>query len=157
MGRVFRWVKDLWLGKRFMGVNVERAMAVIATGTTPIFTISGGRVLVTEVIGLITVVFQGIAITVKLRAAPTAGTGTDLCAARDIQSYALGDMLGITGIPTDALEPPTSSGCIVGQTVPVILQTGTLNIVAVTAGNTGQVRWTMKYQPIDDGAVVVAA
>jgi hypothetical protein len=158
MGRIIRWIKDIWLGKRYLGQNVERATAVIANGTTALFTITGGRVLVTEIIGLITVVFQGIAITVKLRAVPGGGaTAVDLCAARDIQSYAAGDLLDITGIPTDQIEPPTSAGAIVGQTVPVICQTGSISVVAVTAGNTGQVRWTLKYQPIDDSAVVVAA
>lgn len=159
MGVMFRWLKDLWLGERALGRTVERATAVIANGTTPIFTVAGGRVLVTSVIGQVTIVFQGIIITVSLSAVPTQGTTRAICAGTDIQSFALGDLVSITGVPTDALIPAAgvSSGTIPGQTMGVVVKAGTINVVAVTAGNTGSMRWTLKYIAIDAGSTVVPA
>lgn len=159
MGAMFRWLKDLWLGERALGRTVERATAVIANGNTNIFTVAGGRVLVTQIVGEVTIVFQGIALTVRLQSVPTAGTTRDICLGTDIQSFAVGDLVGITGIPTDALIPAAgvSSGTIPAQTQSVVVKSGVIRIVAATAGNTGSMRWTLKYVALDAGATVVPA
>ena len=153
MGAIFRWIRELWLGRKLLGQTVERATAVIAIGTAPLFTVSGGRIVVTQILGEITVVMQAIATTLRLQADPTLGTTRNLCADLDVNAYAAGDLLGITGINTDAMQPPATGGALEAQTMGVIVQEGTIDLVA-GANNTGSVKWTLKYIPLDDGATV---
>ena len=156
MGAIFRWIRDLWLGRRQLGMTVERATAVLTAATVPIFTISGGRIKVTQIIGEITTVMENIAILVRLQANPTSGTTRNLCANLDIDTYAEGDLLGITGVNTDAMLPPATSGVVEAQTMGVIVQEGTIDIISAAAP-TGSIKWTLKYIPLDEGASVAAA
>lgn len=153
------WVKQLkeiWQGKRALGQTTERAAALPVTGS--LFTVSGGRVLVTSILGEITAALDGNATSSKLVATPTVGTPRDMCAATDIASYALGDELGISGLNTDDLAPPATSSSIEGQTVPVLVKAGTIGLNVAAGGQvTGRVRWTIKWIPYDPGASVQAA
>lgn len=151
----FRWLKELWEGKKFLGPQVERATAVIANGTNNIFAVAGGRILVTSLVGQITIVMQGIATLLRLRAVPTTGTARDMCANLDVNAYAVGDILGITGVNTDAMVPPVSSSSIEGQTLPVLVNIGNIALIASIA-NTGSVRWTLNYLRLDAAASVTA-
>ena len=156
MGAWFRWLKDLWLGKRQLGQTTERATAVLTAATVPIFTISGGRIKVTQIIGEITTAIQVLATNVSLSAIPTVGTARALCVPTNISGYALGDLLGIDGINTSALLPPVSSGVVEAQTMGVIVQEGVINVISNSAP-TGSIKWTLKWVPIDEGAAVAAA
>lgn len=156
MGAVFRWIRELWLGRRALGQTTERATAVITAVTQNLFTITGGRILVTQILGEITTAIQVLATNVYLQADPATGTTRQMCAALNISGYAEGDLLGITGINTDAMIPPASSGVIEGQTFGVIVQEGTIDLVS-DAAPTGSVKWTLKWLPIDSGAAVAAA
>lgn len=153
MGAIFRWIRELWLGRKLLGQTVERATAVIAIGTATLFTVSGGRIVVTQILGEITTGMQAIATTLRLQADPTLGTTRNICADLDVNAYAAGDLLGITGVNTDAMQPPATGGALEAQTMGVIVQEGTIDLVA-GANNTGSVKWTLKYIPLDDGATV---
>lgn len=156
MGAWFRWIRDLWLGRRLLGQTVERATAVVTAATVPLFTVSGGRILVTQILGEVTTVIQALATNARLSANPTDGTTRNLCANLNIASYAAGDLLGITGINTDPMIPPATAGALEAQTVPVIVQEGTIDIIS-DAAPTGSIKWTLKYIPLDVGASVIAA
>jgi len=156
MGAWFRWIRDIWLGRRQLGQTTERATAVLTAATVPIFTISGGRIKVTQIIGEITTVMQVLLTNVSLSATPTTGTARALCAATDISGYAEGDLLGITGVNIDPMIPPATSGVIEAQTMGVIVQEGVINVIS-GAAPTGSIQWTLKWIPIDAGAAVVAA
>lgn len=138
-----------------LGVRVNRATAVIANGTTVYFTVATGNCLVTGLYGTITIVMQAVAQTILFRANPTLGTDEDLCVGLDVQSYAEGDMLGLTGVFGDAMLPAATGGAI-QMCHPFILKPGTLDMVSVTAGNTGSVSWSLLYIPLDAGATIVA-
>jgi len=160
MGAIFRWIRDLWLGRRQLGQTTERETAVLTAATVPIFTISGGRIKVTQIIGEITTAAIPVALTnVSLSATPTAGTGTAraLCVATDLSGYAIGDLLGIDGVNTSTLLPPASSGVIEAQTMGVIVKAGVINVISGAATTPGSIRWTLKWIPIDEGASVAAA
>jgi len=156
MGAIFRLVRELWLGRKQLGQTVERATAVITAATVPIFTVSGGRIVVKQIIGEITTVIQVLATNVRLNAVPTLGTARNLSANLNISGYAAGDLLGITGINTDAMIPPASGGALEEQTMGVIVQEGVINLIS-DAAPTGSVKWTLKWVPLDDGAAVAAA
>ncbi|MDO9581339.1 MAG: hypothetical protein Q7J06_12395, partial [Bacteroidales bacterium] len=88
---------------------------------------------------------------------PTTGTAHDICAVLNTENYAVGDLLGISGIDVDAMIPPASAGTIEGMTVKgVVLKAGTLDLDCA-ANNTGELSWTAHYIPIDEGAVMQAA
>lgn len=148
-----------WWDKLGEGIRVERAVAALADG--PLFNIAGGKVLMTALVGEITVdlAASGATLNTKLVATPTTGDATDLCANTNIDTYGEGNVLGITGVPTDNLMPAAEHASIPGMTTDgVILTIGTLDLdtEAVTAA-TSLVKWTLFYIPIDDGAVVTAA
>ena len=156
MGAWFRWLRDLWLGRRLLGQTTERATAVLTAAPVPLFTISGGRIKVTQIIGEITTGMQVLLTNVRLQSNPTVGTTRNLCVNTNISGYAIGDLLGIDGINTSALLPPASSGVVEAQTMGVIVKAGTIDVIS-SAAPTGSIRWTLKWVPIDAGAAVVAA
>ena len=157
MGAIFRWIRELWLGRRALGANVERASATLPqTASAAIFNIVGGRVLLTAILGEVTVAIQNLADNARLEAVPTVGTLRVVCQNLNIQAYALGDVLGISGVNIDPMLPPASGGSVEGQTVGVVLKAGTLNL-RCSANATGEIRWKVWYIPLDDGAVMQAA
>jgi hypothetical protein len=156
MGAVFRWIREMYEGRRLLGQSVARATATIALGTTNLFTVTGGRIIVTLILGELTIAMGAGATNIRLQADPTTGTTRNMCANLNVASYALGDLLGITGVNTDAMIPPATGGALEAQTMGVIVQEGTIDLVS-DAVNAGSVAWTLKYIPIDAGAVVTAA
>ena len=115
-----------------------------------------GRVKVTSIIGeVVTANIGAVLNQTKLTATPTAGGAADICADLDTQSFVIGRLLGITGIPTDAMV--SLGGVNPAQTVGVILKAGVLTLEADGNTVTGLVRWTLHYVPVDAGATVVPA
>ena len=146
-----------WWDRLGTGRSVARATLVLAAATTAIFTIAGGRVLLTNIIGSITTVIGGAA-NYYLQHNPTVVTSTTaaLCAALNINAYDVGDVLGITGIPTDAMIPGAAAGSAPSMTMPMILTAGAIEAVCDAAPG-GAVLWTVWYKPLDDAGYVVAA
>jgi hypothetical protein len=146
--------------KGVLGVRVIRATATLPqTAAAAIFTITGGKVLITSIIGEVTTVIQTQADATKLTFDPTdAGATQDLCATTDITADAVGTVYSITGTPATALQdalnflPPNKALVREG----VVLKPGSI-LLDCAASNTGSVKWDLRYIPLDDGAAVVAA
>ena len=155
MGSVFRWVRELWLGRMALGQTTNRATSAQTGVAYDLFTVAGGRIMVTQIIGEITVAVVG-ALTISLLATPTTGTARQLCTGLLTTGYAIGDLLGITGVNTDAMLPPASSASIEGQTFGVMVSEGVISL-ANDIVDVGSIQWTLKWLPIDNGAAVVAA
>lgn len=138
------------------GYRVNRATATLpATATGSIFTVSGGKVLVTSLIGEVTTNIQAQANAVKLVATPTTGSVNDLSATVDVNGLAAGGLLALTGLAGDVLVKSTGGG-ISNLRNPVVVAIGNIG-VNTAATNTGSVKWVITYVPLDDGAQVVAA
>lgn len=142
-----------------LGRVVERATAALPqSGASALFTVATGRVIVTSIIGEVTTVIQTQADATKLTFDPTAAGATqDLCATLDITADAVGTMYSITGTPATALQDSLNfvpSSKWLAQ--PIILKPGSVLLDCV-ASNTGSVKWTLTYWPLDTGATVVAA
>ena len=148
-------LKDNAAAKAALGVGVDRATAALpATATAAIFTVAGGRCLITQLLGEVTSVIQTQVCNVKVQANPTAtGSSVDLCANLDVSAKAVATLFGITGTLADAL---LSGLAIIGQATPVIVQAGTIDLVT-GATNTGSVKWHVRYIPLDEGATITAA
>lgn len=149
------------------GIRVNRAAAVDAVGPTVIFTITGGIVLITGLIGVVTTLRAGGAGVTTVFSHSTGPT--NLCLATITGLAAVGTTFTITGDPADALVigvgtgvantfPPIQGG-MNGSAAGGIQQFGllfgvgtiTTTISVVTAGAT---RYILTYIAQDDGAAV---
>ena len=140
-----------------LGIAVDKAATTLPQGAAvPQFTIAGGRVLVTSIIGEVTVVIETQANVTKLVANPTVGTSVDMCATLDITADEVGCLYGITGTPGDDLVGTNAGLTISMSNKGIVVNAGTIDLNC-GASNTGATKWTLHYVPIDVGATVVAA
>jgi prophage DNA circulation protein len=138
------------------GVKVTGgAKTLPASVTGTIFTVSGGRVLVTGIVGVVTTAIQAQANAIKLVATPTVGTVNDLSATVESNGAALGTLFSPLGLAGDALVKSTGGGVSLLRN-PIVVAAGAIGLNAA-ATNTGAITWTITYVPLDDGASVVAA
>ena len=144
------------LRKLGYGIKVDRATATLPQSTAgALFNIKGGRVLLTSIVGEVTTVIETQANNTKLTADPTTGTDVDICADLNITADEEGCLYGITGLFSDALVGG-GAGATVVQRNPVVLPVGDLDLTCA-ASNTGEVKWSVTYIPLDDGAYMEAA
>lgn len=139
-----------------LGILVNRATAALpATTTGSIFTVTGGRVLITSIVGEVTTVIQTQACNLKIVAVPTVGTAVDMCADLNVSADEVGCLYGITGVPADALIG-TNAGLTRVPDHGLVVNTGAIRLTT-NATNTGSVKWSLTFVPIDNGASVSAA
>lgn len=139
-----------------LGIRVDRATATLPqTAAGALFNIVGGRVLMTAIVGEVTTIIQNQANNTKLTANPTTGTSVDICAVLSVANDEVGCLYGITGLFSDAMVG-SNAGATVGMRNAVVLPVGTLDLDCA-ASNTGSVKWSIFYVPLDSGAYVTAA
>lgn len=137
----------------FLGTKVDKATAALPQTTTgTLFTVSGGRIILTSIVGEVTTVIQTQANNTKLVSTPTTGTAVDMCAVLDISADEVGCLYGITGLPSDALYG-ANAGLTQVQSRPLVIPIGTIKL-SCAASNTGSVKWSMTYIALDEGASV---
>jgi len=128
--------------------TVTRAAAVLPQSTAhALFTISEGRVKLIDIVGEVTVELGAGANNMKLVANPTVGA--------DVDTDTVGTLYVISGTLANPMFT-SASGAIEAQANPVILAVGTLDLNC-DASKAGQIKWTMRYEQLDLGAVVTAA
>lgn len=139
-----------------LGLRVDRAAGDCqGAANVPIFNIEGGRVLMTLLLGEVTTEIAAGANNFKLQLNPDTGTTTDLCANLDIDADAIGTLYTVHGTPGTALQTG-QHGNVLGPNAPVVLAAGAIE--CASAGNVaGEMKWSIWYLPLDDGAYVVAA
>lgn len=135
-----------------LGVRVTKATGLLTVATLPLFTIAGGLVAVTSLVGRVTTAIT-VAGTTAINANPTVGTTRVLAAAIDLGTTdtVAGETLVVDGAGT-ALAVSIQSM----QRRPIYVETGQIEQVTAT-GADGQITWALTYVPIDTGATVVAA
>ncbi len=143
---------------QYLGFRVEKATATLPqTGDGALFTISGGRVMLTMLVGEVTTAIQNQANATKVKFNPDAtGVDQDLCATLDIDNDAVGELYTLSGVVGDAMRSDLLIGAGTLQGAPLILSEGSIELDSA-ANNSGSVKWTLWYIPIDDGAAVVSA
>lgn len=136
-----------------LGPRVTKATGTLTVATLPLFTISGGLVAVTSLVGRVTTAIT-VAGTSKLQHNPTAGTTVDLCAATDLGTTdtVVGEILVVDGLKTSTFV----LGALAMQKWPVLMDTGQIEQVTAT-GADGAITWSITYVPVDDSATIVAA
>ncbi|MEV8032277.1 hypothetical protein [Streptomyces sp. NPDC086182] len=137
------------------GTAVSKAYTPLAVETKTLFTITGGKVLITSIVGEVTTAIT-VAGTSKLQANPTTGTTGDLCAATDLGTTdtPAGDLISFQGLKGDSIVFGVGATPTLKQ--PIVVNVGTIEQVNAT-GADGGITWTLTYVPLDNGASVAAA
>jgi len=138
---------------------------VLDTVQNPIFTIAGGRVLVTQLsMEIATANASAGASTLQFLHDATAPTDADypLCAAgNDIASAKIGSIFSITGVITDAPAggDPGTGAAMAMSTNGIILSEGAIDVVTGADSGAGGALpvFEIWYKPLDTGATVTAA
>jgi len=150
------YMHGMGLSTALLGIRLVRPTSNVAqTGVLPLFNIVGGNVRMTLIIGHITTVLGAVG-NMSLEDTPTTGTMEVLCAVVAAGTYAQDDLLGITGIPANAMVPAATGGIPGMTTRGVNLRVGTLN-QRCSASSTGQIQWTVWYIPLEVGAYMSVA
>lgn len=140
----------------FLGIRVDRASATLPQGTAgALFNIVGGRVAMTNILGEATVAIGANASNHSLQSNPTTGTTSAICAVLASANKEAGTLFSITGVVGNAMLGDDAGG-VQMQLAPVALPVGTLELLT-SGNNTGEIKWSLWYVPIDDGAYVTAA
>jgi len=142
-------------GYHKLGIRVNRPTADLPqTKQSALFNVSG-RVLLQLILGQVTTVVQTQTCNAHLVANPTTGTDTALCGNVDITAKEAGTLFSIAGAAATAMQVG-SSGSVIAQAADVVVAPGTIDFVTY-ASNTGQVKWSVWYIPLDDNATVSLA
>lgn len=151
----------------FGAVVTGTAKTLPASTAGHLFTVAGGRVIVTSMTAVVSTVVQAQACTVSIGNTPTGGSG----AAASIAS-ASGSVSGLAAgasfyVPAFSSGSPAAlafsgaSGVIVGNGVQAelggicLVPAGTIDW-NTSATNTGAVTWSISYVPYDAGATITA-
>lgn len=137
-----------------VGIAVERATSVLpATTTTDIFSVDGGNVMLTAIVGEFTTVASATATTLTLVHDPDSGGAnvTIGAASSSIASSAVGQVVTVAGTTPTVVHGGAAGG------VPARHVLGPGDIALTTsATNTGAVKWTVFYVPLTPGATITA-
>lgn len=146
-----------------LGIKVDKATGTVVTGTTTLFTIAGGRILLTSLVGRVTTAIGATVTTAKITYNPTAaGTSYDMCTAVAItsdaveQTYTLA-LAGVAGTPGALVVAGDVGLAQPIVTNPYLIQAGTLEQIFSADPVGGAITWSLTYVPYDNGASVVAA
>lgn len=148
-----------------LGRYATKAGMTITNSSQDIFLVTGGLVLVTSIVGIVTTVLGGAA-NLNLTHTPTGGSAGDLSAATAVDTDAVGTIYTISGVAADLM----SVQAVAGVTVPnvtfglnlfqaaggLVLPAGALK-QKTSAAQTGAVKWHCTWVPIEAGAALAAA
>jgi hypothetical protein len=138
------------------GVKVERAVKVLpAQATEHAFAVSGGRVIVTGLVGQVVGVCDGTATTLKITSTPTTGTAVDLTSTTAITSKEIGALISLPLTLGGALNVQNAGAAEIPGSLQFVVPIGNIDLIT-SATNAGTVKWTLLYVELDDGAAVAA-
>lgn len=138
-----------------LGFNAKKAAAVLpASGNQTIFTITGGRCLVTLLVGEVTTACDATGTNLKVTSVPTTGSAVDVAANLAIASFELGAILIVEGDGTAIIGASAGAGFAPALTgIRWVVPIGILRITT-SATNAGATKWDIFYFPLDAGAAI---
>jgi hypothetical protein len=148
-------------GGYMLGKRAARPAAVVPTAAQSpqtIFTITGGTVMLVALVGEVTTAFDGTAYTLKVTSAPTLGAATDLSSATALTSFTAGVhvTLGATIGAALAHDSTARAGLLLPMPQALLLPAGAITLTG-SATQTGAMKWSAFWHPLDTGAVLAAA
>lgn len=143
-----------------LGKKVPRSAADIFDGTQkPLFTVSGGRVVITILtVEVTTAAIDNASSNMRFVMNPTVGTDKDMCANLDIDQNEVGTIYGCSFNSTVAALGGNGGGCRVPQPRGWVAPEGTIDIYTSVDVGTGGALGSAElfYYPLDEGAIVTA-
>jgi hypothetical protein len=141
------------------GYTATRALdtlpQTVASPGEALFTITGGRVLVTRLVGEVTTTaIEGTNPVLSVTSAPTVGTAVVLASTVDASSLEIGGFLSVEGDGSALVK--SNAGAVLATAVPTafIVPVGSIGLIS-GANKTGAMKWDLTYFPLDEGAAVV--
>ena len=144
-----------------LGIKVSKSTGTLAATTVPLFTIAGGLVLVTSLVGRVTTAIT-VANSYKLQHNPTLGTTVDLCTAADLGTTdtAAGTVVGFN----NSIDDPATTGATFEKKIELgghllrdlVVTTGDIEMVVTGTNPDGAITWYATWVPLTDGATLVA-
>jgi len=133
---------------RGLGLRVERAQALYTMATHPLFTVTGGNILLTSIYGITaTGAVPAFATTVQFRAAAVVLDS----GAADLTGAAVGTIFA----PTLTVGDPCGLGlAVAAPDQPFIVPIGVIDIIIGRATTPATIGFVMHYIPLDIGASV---
>ena len=136
---------------------VQRAAGTLPqSGQSALFTVSGGKIMLVAIVGEVTSPIQNQLNNTKLVANPTVGSDRDMCAVADLANAPAGLTYALTGSALEDAPVLHGQGIEMAQVNDVMIPAGTIDLNCA-ASNTGEMKWTAIWYPIDEGAELVAA
>jgi hypothetical protein len=145
-----------------MGVAVTRAAAVVPTvaqSPQSVFTVAGGRIVITAFVGAVTTVMDATAYTITIGLTPTVGTAAAaaLASGTALASKEVGTLVGLGAAVGGAMVVGTNASTPVLIAAPrQVIEPGTITLTG-SATQTGAMSWTLVYVALDTGVTVAAA
>ncbi len=150
------YTHGMGLATALLGIKLVRPTATLPqTTAAAIFNVVGGMVKMTLIIGHITTILGAVG-NMSLEDNPAVGTTEVLCAVVAAGTYAQDDLIGITGIPANAMVPNLTGGIPGMTTNGVPLRVGTLDL-RLSASSTGSIQWTVWYVPLEPNSRMTVA
>jgi hypothetical protein len=147
--------QNILLAER-LGIYVPRALSTLPQGTTTtIYTVSGGRVLVTALMGTVTTLLGAVG-NMNYLAHAAVGTDLALCAVAAAGTAELGSHFVAPAAVGTALILTTAPGALLVQ-CNWMLESGTTILWQLSGSSTGAMSHALWYLPIDAGASVAAS
>lgn len=135
-----------------IAMTINKALPATTTGA--IFTITG-VVEIISIIGVVTTVIQAQSCNCKISTVSNSAT-TDICADLDINGKLAQSRMSITGTFANAMINTAKGVPVARQATSIIAQEWTV-ILTTSATNTGNIRWLVRYKPLQPGSRIVAA
>lgn len=147
--------------------TIDLGVQVIKAAQTPpnsgasatLFTVAGGAVLVTSLLGRVTTALSGTTGALALGSKPTAGTEetAGIATAGVVGGAEIGTWLGFPAASTGlagALTANTHAGNAVFLPTAFVVNAGTIEVTTSVATMTGKIDWYLTYIPLDSAASV---
>jgi hypothetical protein len=142
-----------------LGIRVDKATATLAqSGTLDCFTVTGGDVLVTALVGTVTTIIQAQADNMKFISHPATGTDVDMCAVVDVTGIEVNGSVSLPAAVGTALIKATAGGVSMPAIASgFVVKSGCTIRQSCGSSNTGAMKHSLWYLPLDAGASVAAA
>lgn len=144
----------LW-SRRIPQITEKAAASLPQTAAGSLFTITGGKIVVYGIYGEVTTVIQTQANASKLQFVGTNPVATtDLCATLDITAKAVGSVFSIVGVLATAMKVTTNNLVVPADNIPfpgLVLGPGVIKLNCA-ASNTGAVKWSIHWLPIENNS-----
>ena len=136
--------------------TLEKSDGAVLAAADDLFTITGGPIMVTEFIGIVTTVIGGVAnCQIKLVVTEPAGT-VNLSTNVAIDSDAAGTSYTFSAVDPGVLTPTTAGALEVIPRIAWLCPIGTINATC-SAARTGNIKWYIGYYMLSQFSKVVAA